>query len=223
MNQKPKAVPISLERKGNLLLPKHHSIADWDFNDNTCRILDPALYISEPSSLRMYRPGPTEPPAVIALCRIAETQCLPQGELRTWARSHVAAGEIVLTFRNQAALGTSNADNEYDWHIYSPFAQCVSRVGGDETILGSVPLTVETDTWYHWRCCWWNGYTPEAEEAICMEFYQEEAGEWIKKGDTIYDTNNHWKDSEVNRVGIRSCPTYTLTFYFDDTEIWGPA
>jgi hypothetical protein len=88
---------------------------------------------------------------------------------------------------------------------------------------GDTDVSSVADTWEHWRALYWNGLTPELEEAICVILYKEVAEEWVKQGDTLYDTDNMWKDSEINRSGFHSITANGKSEFWDDTEIWGPA
>ncbi|GAI34328.1 unnamed protein product, partial [marine sediment metagenome] len=55
-----------------------------------------------------------------------------------------------------------------------------------------------------------------------VSLYKEIAGEWVQQGDTLHDTDNQWKDSEINRVGIGAITELGHKQYYDDTEIWAP-
>lgn len=202
------------------LIAVHHSLTDWDSElGDQYRSLDTSVYVSPPSSLLFV--GGTGWKSGCTLCRVPATLCLPQGEVRTWWRSNQTYDNGV-TFRNQAPLGTATWANCYRTYQMTTYIDVFRTVGGDSTSLAQLPFEVSALTWYHLRVFWYNGYTPGEEEAICIDVYMEEDEEWVKIGDTVYDTENMWKDSEINRAGLMTWFSSGIRRWFDDTEIWGP-
>lgn len=198
----------------------HHSVTDWDFEKGPeCRTLDPSKYISAPTSLSMWGSAPLY--YNTALCRIAGTLCLPQGEVRTW-NYQVSATIRNINFRNQKPLGSANRSDCYYCLFYSNKVFLRTFQSGVSFIVGDTPFPTLLNQWVHYRVAWYNGTTPGEVPALCTDFYREVAGEWLKEGDTIYDPYNLWKDSLVNRCGLLATGISVRTKYFDDTEIWGP-
>ncbi|MBA7611136.1 hypothetical protein ES703_18360 [subsurface metagenome] len=198
----------------------HHTLADWDFEYGAqYRSLASDYFISAPTSLKH-----TLCPATIlntVLCRIPETQCLPQGEVRIWCRRY-AGGFYPAIFRNQAALGTSNDINCYQIDISGNTAFFYRRLNHIPTLQGQTPCYNPAEEWVHYRVFWYNGKTPGDADALCVDIYVEVAGEWYKQGNTMYDTNPYWGDSEINRCGFGVQLLSGHTRWHDDTEIWGP-
>ncbi len=177
---------------------EHHTVADWDFTGGALyRSLSAAFFISAPTSLRLFKAADPQFNETV-LCRIAETQVVAQGELRSWYRYPLVGGRI-FTFRNQAALGSANVNNCYLILIVSTTVYLFRFIGGGEVEVGHTPCSSSANTWEHWRVIWYNGYTPAEAEAICVDFYKEVAGKWIKQGSTLYDEANQFKDSAINR------------------------
>ncbi|GAJ11328.1 unnamed protein product, partial [marine sediment metagenome] len=171
----------------NKILPVHHSLTDWDFQDDLVFCgLSADQFVSPPTSIRMLNPAaPAEFSAV--LCRVPATLCLPQGEVRTWIYEHYKMQHVSF-FRNQAPLGTSN----YGWGYLVFLNGTVSQLN---RYWGSVFVTVDSstcqtfsDTWTHYRTFWYNGLTPGEEEALCVDLYREIDSEWVKEGETLYHT-----------------------------------
>ncbi|MBA7683869.1 hypothetical protein ES703_92255 [subsurface metagenome] len=204
---------------GKLLVP-HHTITDWDFKDgSTARSLANDYFVSAPTSLKyVWPPGYWE---TVVLCRIPGTLCLPQGELRTWVRT-TSAFQYLCTFRNQAALGSANVLNCYNTYLSGNRLYWHRQVAGVETFVEWTASFTRTNEWVHYRFVWYIGLTPGEETALCLDHYRDIAGEWVKLGETMYDTQNLWVDSEINRCGFQPFVGYTWTDWFDDTEIWGP-
>lgn len=198
----------------------HHTVADWDFETGTTKILDTAVYVSPPSSLKLGYGG-APPIYCTILCRIAATLCIAQGEVRTWVKADNINNPQFIYFRNQAALGSANPTNTYRWRKQVAGVWLYRIINDDETLIDTFNL-VGNDTygWNHIRIIYWNGKNLEGQDALCNEFYLELAGEWVKQGETLYDTANQWAASEVNRSGIGA---QNNGWYqrFDDTEIWG--
>ncbi|MBA7527946.1 hypothetical protein ES705_20128 [subsurface metagenome] len=205
-----------------MIKPKeHHSVADWDFSSSITRTLDNAIYVSPPSSLRISGPALSMVERS-ALCRIPETQVLPEGELRCWFRQpEVQFGQNFL-FRNQAALGTANFDDCYMWSLRWNQAYFYRVLGGTGALLRQFAITRTANTWAHWRTVWWNGINPGGQPSLAVDLYEEVTGNWVQRNATFYHTDNEWKDSAVNRCGIGGYERRDMTSHFDDTEIWGP-
>ncbi|MBA7667109.1 hypothetical protein ES703_75194 [subsurface metagenome] len=200
--------------------PDHHTLADWDFeNGDTYRFLSDVQFVSSPTSLLYWRPFGSF--LTVILCRIPATLCLPQGELRTWIYPE-GSFFTLFVFRNQAAFGSSNDENCYAIRIYGNLVQFNYWLNHLNYPISQTSCHYFLNQWTHYRLVWYNGKTPAEQEALCVDFYYEVAGEWVKEGDTMYDTANRWKDSEVNRCGYHPYITGGDHLYCDDTEIWGP-
>ena len=198
----------------------HKSVVDWDFQAGMHHILNNIIFISEPSSLECFwQPG--NPLDSTLLCRIAETLCIPEGELRTWYRSTNWTRDMLIEFRNQHPLGGANWDNSYYWSITSSLISLARRIAGVHTAIGNFPWVGASNTWYHFRTVFWNGADGEGNPALAVQLFLEVAEEWVQQGETLYDTQNQWKDSEINRLGIGGRTDSAPHHYFDDTEIWG--
>ncbi len=198
----------------------HHTLADWDFEHGAeGRSLDASFYISEPTSLKMAMPVGMLAGSV--LCRIPGTLVLPQGEVRTWLRANYY-NYCPCVFRNQAPLGTSNSLNCYRLATWDAKATLYRIVDGASVYSTTTDCYTPYDEWVHYLVFWYNGKTPGETPALCVDIYVEVAEEWVKQGDTLYDTANAWKDSEINRCGIWPTPFSGYHNWFDDTEIWGP-
>lgn len=198
----------------------HHTLADWDFEKGAqYRSLSADEFVSPPTSLKFSgSPGHWNGSV---LCRIPDTLVLPQGEVRTWHHSNQSA-VILCLFRNQAVLGTSTWRDCYYIALINDLAYLYRAVNYGITLRDSTAYPTLFDQWVHSRAFFYNGKTPGEVPALCVDLYREVAGEWIKEGDTLYDTANSWKDSARNRCGIWPTLTVGQILYLDDTEIWGP-
>ncbi|MBA7533078.1 hypothetical protein ES705_25313 [subsurface metagenome] len=204
-----------------LKLAKHHTLADWDFNiGEGSYSLSPTHFVSSPTSL-LFRDPAINLITIIVLCRIPGTQCLPQGEVRTWLRAYENFLGLA-NFRNQAALGTADYWNCYYIYIIGTEIRLYRWVAGAYSLRDTGTGSIFVNQWVHYRVFWYNGKTPGEVEALCVDVYREVAGEWVKEGDTLYDVSNWFKDSEINRAGPFGRCYKTNSLYCDDTEIWGP-
>lgn len=198
----------------------HHTLADWDFEHGASqRELSAAQYVSAPTSLLFSGLGPGFHTRV--LCRIPGTLVLPQGELRTWVWP-TNSFFLLFIFRSQTVLGTANRLNCYSIQIWANVARLTVWINGIEYVIAATTCHYFLDEWTHYRIFWYIGKTPGDEDALCVDLYYEVAGEWVKEGNTMYDTNDRWADSDKNRCGLN---VYLVPWdyqYFDDTEIWGP-
>ncbi len=190
----------------------HHTVGDWDKSTATWE-LDTDLYISPPSSLDIWGAGNK-----CFLCRLPGSLNLPDGRVITWF--HLAwKDNFILTFRNQATLGSANLSNTYliqDTALnYIGLAKIVNDV---YTLVGQVWWDKDLYTWYRGRFTWWTTYDEQNTPSLAVHFELEVAGEWVDLG-IIHDTNNLWHDSDTNRCGPATSTGYV---HFDDTEIWKP-
>ncbi|GAI64428.1 unnamed protein product, partial [marine sediment metagenome] len=88
-----------------------HSTADWDFQTAYWK-LDLTRFYSPPSSLiTTYHIENT------VLSRLAQAQNMAQGRL-VWRCYSVGTFAMLVSFRNQAPLGSANQDNNY--YLYAP-------------------------------------------------------------------------------------------------------
>jgi hypothetical protein len=198
----------------------HHSLTDWDWqHGDTGRSLSDLFFVSAPTSLEMTA-GPERFLSNI-LCRIPATLCIPQGEVRTWVRGPHPSFTPCL-FRNQAPLGTSDHENCYFIGVAYGISYLYRRVDGSSYYPDTSVCYTAANVWLHYRTFWYNGLTPGEVPALCVDIYLEVDGEWVKQGETLYDTVNAFKDSEINRCGIRANVSSDTSVYHDDTEIWGP-
>lgn len=205
-----------------LYLPKdHHSVSDWDHNPEAIWSLDFTQFVSAPRSLRLSGDGA---PGTISLflCRVGTTPYLPQGRLITYHRIQHLSQAIMLYFRNQAALGTANRANTYELSIVSPSWGVDRRVNNVPTTIGTRTTSTTPDTWERFRTTWWNGTTPEGVPALTISLDKYIAGEWIQQGDWLYDTENMWATSDINRCGPGGFEVSYAYLWHDDTEVWGP-
>ncbi len=199
----------------------HHSVSDWDYTPGAVYTLDTSQYVSSPRSLRIGGPGFLDDNTIF-LCRIAATRNLPQGRVSSWHRDTVGVSSKSYPFRNQAALNSASQANMYQVVITHNSWQFTKRVGGALTIIAEQPLVTVPDTWYHDRVTWWNGVTALNVPALTCMLERYIPAVWVQQGDWVYDENNLWKDSAINRCGVGSWDDPTDYSWIDDTEIWAP-
>ena len=202
-------------------LSAHHSVSDWDFQAGMHHTLTELQFVSAPSSLECFWQAGNPVDSSI-LCRIAETLVIAEGEVRTWYRTTNRTRPMFIEFRNQHALGGADHDNTYFWSLTGAWAYLNRRIAGIETEIDHFPILMNNDTWYHWRTRFWSGKNPAGADALNTELFLEVDGDWVQQGETLYDTQNQWKDSAINRSGIGGKTDSAPHHFFDDTEIWAP-
>jgi len=198
----------------------HHSVADWDWGfASGFRSLQTGWYKSPPTSLKISGDVPWW--VGVWLCRHADTLVLPDGELKGWLYREMNAHPQFL-FRNQAALGSSNMSNTYYLVGYMTQWQLNRRVNNGNTVIGYMGTCLQNTEEGHFSVKWYSGLNPGSTPALVVELYQEVSpGEWVLQG-TLYDTQDKWKDSAINRCGQGYEGAGGNYFWYDDTEIWGP-
>ena len=201
-----------------LELPKHHSLADWDFRAGLVYALDNVIFISAPSSIRIT-PTIANTIHVLSLNRDAACITLPEGRIETqWRVTGIGTGAgCGVIFRNQGALGVIDEANTYYVNFFSESAVVAKTVGGGVTALGSWALGHVTNTWYRERVTWWN----EAPVLLIRYEYWDGAN-WVIPAADITDPAPDFGASATNRVGLGSL-NIGANAYYDDTMIYGPA
>ncbi len=198
----------------------HHSVADWDWGfASGYRSLSAAWYKSAPTSLLIA--GAVPYATGIWLCRHADTLVLPDGEVKAWLKRGMNAHPYFF-FRNQSALGTATWNNTYYLRGYGLQWQFVRRVNSSDTVLKYKGTCLANSEEGHFSVKWYSGVNPGEGPALVVELYKEVSpGEWVLQF-TVYDNADQWKESAINRCGQGYVGGGGNTFWYDDTEIWGP-
>lgn len=190
----------------------HHTVGDWD-KPVTGWTLTTGIYVSPPSSLYCYA---TQDHAF--LCRLADSLVLPAGRIVCQIYPQFL-NDYWLTFRNQATLDTEEVK---DCYLISCHAtnriDFGKRVNNVYTKLDEWVASWTLNTWVQLRVTWWNTYDDQNNPSIAVQLEVWEADAWADKG-ILYDSDNLWADSEINRVGLA---IHAAGVAFDDTEIWKP-
>lgn len=192
---------------------EHHSVEMWDFKGSNWQ-LSTAQYVSAPSSLRQ-----TSSTSLQILCRVPATLCVPQGRIVTWVRVS-APYRHLLTFRHQSPLGSVVTDNCYylSYYEYS-WTYLYRLVAGHNVSIGRFSIGPILNTWNLLRLTWYNCYNPQNVPSLCVHLERWADPNWLDGG-LLYDPENKWHDSEVNRMGLHGNSSDN---YWDDTELWVPA
>lgn len=189
---------------------KHHSFADWDFEDVGWS-LDEDIYHDAPPSLV----GTAHP---VALIKNATTGALSNGRLIVWVRTNNVVSQGSFWFRNQAVDGGADEEDGYRILLLENSILFYYALGGGDTLIDTKAHTwgYLADTWYKIRLTWWTSV-----DRIYVRVERWTGTEWITLGDEadtdFEDTNDRWKDAAVNRCGF----SLTTSNYRDDVEVWG--
>lgn len=197
----------------------HHSVEDWDRSHPAITILDDTICVSEPTSL-WFKTHENAAVYPLLLSRHADAQNVAEGRMVGYLYGVGAVATGGFTFRNQSALGTAIRDNGFEVHIHDEGWSLLKRVGGVLSWTKEADGTFPKNTWIQIRLSWWNGYTAAGLPALAVMMERYIAGEWVKQGDTLYDEDNEFKDSEINRCGPASRATSVNYAWIDDTEVW---
>lgn len=189
---------------------------DWDYRYANWH-LDAVRYITAPSSI-----GSTSSAQNSILSRLAGAQNLPIGGLDSWLYRHGewwAQPRIGFTFRNQNPLGASHINNSYLVSFSDrPEAFLWRRVGAVMNYIGEWVADWQVTTWKRYMVTWWNGYNEQNHPALVVRLQEWDGAQWVDRGE-LYDTNNEWAESPINRCGIVLGQVMNNA---DDTVIWQP-
>jgi len=217
MREMPKLNPRTLD-------PPHHTAAvDWDHRYDVWS-LDDTVYVSEPKSLK-WPQSTVAGEERVSLCKHEGTTALNQGRVVTQLRHNSIYGFNMVFFRNQAAVGTATITNTYWVSFVSQYTSVYffKSVGGTYTLIASKPygggFTYPAGVWRKIRVTWW-----ETGGVLYVRLEWWNDSEWVNICDDVYDPDNLWSGSAVNRCGVGAGVTSVGAYicWFDDTEIWGP-
>jgi len=200
-------------KKPNIYLPirHHHSPSDWWFTHANW-VLSTTEFVSPPTSLK------TTGMSLFVTCNLDEAECIPEGRVICSTMNMSWADPQGVVLRAQKNTGAEYQKNSYACFNNDGSAWVCRRfVGTTGYNIGWFDIPTSTETWYRQRITWWNGEDGNGDPALAVQIERWEAGEWVDYG-TVFDTDNVWKDSAVNRCGIRT----SGGAYHDDTEIWVP-
>lgn len=212
-----------------LVLPKHHSLADWDFQPGAFFFLDTWTYISEPKCLAIPSTTTSKNYYGWVMLKSVIDGCIPHGAIVGYfRRGTVLEGTLYLYCRAQAlppSVGQPShpvdcyyMTTNYN-HLYFR-----KRVGGVQTQLADIILPtgfIFPQIWQLYRFIWGTESTPGGD--VCrLSFQLEVSGEW-STAYTFDDSANLWAASAVNLVGF-NMGGYGLVqnnrTRADDTGIW---
>ncbi len=190
----------------------HHSVADWDFGTVNWE-LSAVHFVSPPTAIR-GRPGNLQ----WCLSRVAASLNLPQGQIVVSIYTPDQFGPV-LNICHQSLLGDATEKHRYEIRFFSHLnCSCGAYTPAGDYGVGSWPVVVTLDTWERWRISWFNAVNLQNVDSTAIKLERLESGTWVDYG-ILYDTNEPFKDSDRNRVGIRLL--YALN-WIDDLEIWLP-
>lgn len=190
----------------------YHSVADWDFGTPNWE-LSAVHFVSPPTALR-GRPGNLQ----WCLCRVAGSLNLPQGRI-VFSAYNTGVWGPVLNVCHQSLIGDATIRHRYEILFFQhQNCSCGAYTPGGDYGVGNWPVRLTLNTWERWRVSWYNAVDLQNNDATAIELERLEAGVWVDYG-ILYDTNEPFKDSDRNRVGIR---LLYVGNWIDDVEIWVP-
>ncbi len=190
---------------------KHHSTTDWDIGSANWE-LSASKYVSPPTSLRETIGG-----SVPFINKHPDCLLLTDGEIRSQGFWYdlPAGNEQHFLFRCQAAIGSASGDQyraEFRWH-----GVVISLDLGIEYIaIGAFTWVPIIWTWYPVRLRWQTVDEPGHPDSLKIQLFIWLADEWVEQTPPVYDDLNRFKDSAINRAGIR----VGKRNHWDDTELW---
>lgn len=214
-----------------LAIPQpHHSISDWNWSSDTWGkpFLNTVIYHSAPSSLEEeFGTG-----FLVALCKVASTRKLPQGQIAGWwyMPSAGSAHECTFLLRHQTPYDQEPPYQPYDCYIVSwndaqllfvrrydegDYTDIHYDQNGDTTYDDSANFP--QDTWVKRRVTWWSGKDYQNDDAILIRVDRWTGSAWVEIH-TWFDKQDQWKTSAVNGCGIK----LRSSGKSDDIEIWIP-
>lgn len=200
-------------------MKRHHTTADWTFQANWWA-LDPAYFISPPTSLKLWKPTSAWAYRVVVLDPEI-SGVLKEGAITCYFRvDSFGYSSAVLYFRMQCVPPTVNQKDSYRvkfdsgvtrWHYVD--------ADGNNHLRGSIICPFAADTWYRIKILWWEGKNPQNNDATILRLYLEEDGGWVQKGEDQYDTHRENVDSDHNNVGLGIYGIQSYGVWYDDTII----
>lgn len=205
-----------------LILPKHHSLADWDYRPGCLFGLYTDQYVSSPSCLRQVENPPASTTEPFYL-KAALAPCIPDGRVVDWRRyqdwDNSYGGYL---FRCQDTPFDTLPLNCYQLHQTTHVCQLIKRVGGAETFLFEQEFDphLGNNEWHHLRVTFWQYIGGDLASVLVVSFEVEVDEEWVELW-RFEHPDNLWADEEVNRIGFYGrADTNNHYHWRDNTEIW---
>lgn len=210
------------------LIASHHSVADWDFQPDSWAGLDDYTFISEPTSLACPIKKSTYYQYVWVFLKEALGGNVAHGKICTWLWiSHATTSTPRFFFRAQSlpptTAGAQEPDDCYLVLVNQNVCTLYRRINKSNTTVGSHPWDPPlTEMTWNKIALTWETVTMPGGDWLAFLVEQEVDEAW-KQYPLIYDTQNLWATSGVNRVGFRIAGTRSTpgkASRVDDTEVW---
>jgi len=229
----------SIQKKGYIF---PNLLDDWDLLiSGTTWDIDASTYVSQPSSIYF---SPTIDYGLWKggiLCKHPDTVNLVQGRLVVHAKVNSPEGypaDMHLNFRNQSTVGNPDDETTYLVKIFllgNDYPTFIRRINDHPIVLGkyvggyACSGSHNFSTWQGLRVTWWNDPNWDCL-VVRLECYSDSENKWIPVSNDLLDSENAFKDSQVNRVGVifsdDCAQCYTdpeIKCWLDDVEIWAPS
>lgn len=198
-----------------LLLPSHHSAADWDISGANFTI-DNSQYVSSPTSFRGNFGSGNTP---LLMCKNAAVLKCKYGRLITYWRVTHTIFPFNIFFRYAHPPGNWDWKNYYAVYFTTPAGSWTIKEYVNAALtrtFTSTKVAQNINTWNRYRFSWWWDW-----EILNCRLDHEVTGAWQQQGDLITIPNDRHGDETYQRVGL--CPRNNWSGiwpWIDDTEIW---
>ncbi len=203
----------------------HHSLEDWDYNEDTQLNISPAHFVSAPTSLKAGGVGYGERDAY-AFLKASVAPCVKDGRVIHYQYPMAAhLRSFFPYFRAQALPSNFRPDNCYYMAVPGEAVQIYKRTGGVSALIAHEAQTAPMvhNAWTHWRLSWWEYLGADLTPTLDITIDRYIDGEWVQQL-LHHDTTPSWGDSAVNLVGFCVTTRNTdTTEWMDDTEVWEKA
>ncbi len=181
----------------------HHSVADWELEENHAYFLDNEQFLSGPTSLCCPAVN-REVTLRYVYLKPALGLNIPEGMVDIYKLFTTFHLTWEFYFRQQTPLVHRGNQNGYVITFSDNTRKATIRqyVNGIETSLGTIEYTNFSSYWWQGFRIEWYGYLSAYFEPILrIRISQRLSGEWVVQG-FVDDAANAFAESGVNRVGF---------------------
>lgn len=220
---------LILPVRKQLVLPRHHSLADWDLQPGAYFFLDTWTYISEPKCLALPSTTTSKNYYGWVALKAAIDGNIPHGAIAGYFyRGTTLQGTLYLFCRAQA-LPPGVGQPAYPANCYymtTNYQQWIlrKRVNNVETTLSTINVptgSMQPQQWQLYQFLWGTESTPGGD--VCrFTFKLEQNGQWVQMA-TYDHSENLWPATGIALVGFNmggNGLNPSARCRADDTAIW---
>lgn len=209
-------------REMGLVVPAHHSLADWNFQAGVGFAISSARFVSSPSALRRPTDATQGSLGRFALKESISGNLLDGRFITFILFEHIALSDFRVYARSQTSPHLANPPNTYYFTLRPDRVIFSKRVANVEGWLadGLFFPTLTINTWRRFRLTWYTWLDAALEPTLRVIAEHEQAGTWVHIF-THDIASPLWQTSLTNLTGMELMgPDDLRQNWVDDTMVY---